>query len=158
MAEKENVKTEDKFNERKKAMRGYFIKSLIFAGIAAAICAVIGTFLGGILIGLIVAAVVICISAYFVLKNLVSIKRSFCKACGAKYNYERDISWEVSSQQEKERSVVAHVNVECTCPNCGEITEFSVTQTVASIDPKTGRIRQANISNLMKNYFYKPNK
>lgn len=158
MAEKENVKTEDKFNERKKAMRGYLIKFFIITGVTAAICIVVGAIFGGIQIGLILAAIIVGVCAYFGLRNLVSIKRSFCKFCGAKYNYENDISWEVSSEEEKERSVVAHVNVACTCPRCGEVTEFSVSQTVASVDAKTGRVRKSNISNLMRNYFYKPNK
>lgn len=90
--------------------------------------------------------------------ELKRVKRSFCKYCGAKYNYNRDIAWEVSSEEEKTNSLVAYVDVECTCQNCGAEVDFTLKQTTASVDPKTGRVKQYNLRNSMRKYFYKPNK
>ena len=159
MEEKEkNTPAENKFNERKKAMKS----ELRFMIIVAIVLAVSAILIGGVMVnfgfGILSALGLECVLGYFSIRRLMGVKRSFCKECGTKYNYERDISWEIESEEEKENKVVDNIEVECTCPKCGATNNFTVTQTVAKLDTKTGQLKKFNISNLMRNYFYKPGK
>ena len=150
---------EPNFTERKKAMKKtlleYIIAYVVVCGIFILADLLI---LRDVVFGLVIAAIMFPIIVYIYLSELRGIKRSFCPHCGKKYDYNADIEWEVSSEEEKERSIVAYVDVECSCTECGETNSFTVKRTTATVDPKTGRVKQYNIQNSMKKYFYKAGK
>ena len=150
---------EPDFKARKKAMRTvlleYVVSYLIVAAIIMAIDLIV---LQDFAFGLIFIGILFPLLAYCYLSGLRGIKRSFCPSCGKKYNYNTDIAWEVASEEEKERSIVAYVDVECACRECGQVSSFTVKRTTATMDPKTGRVKQYNIQNSMKKYFYRAGK
>lgn len=82
------------------------------------------------------------------------IKRSFCPNCGEKYNYQNDVSWEVSDVETNDKKQVARVEFECTCHECGHTTEFAEKFVTATID-ENGKIRNNNIQDQAKKYFIK---
>lgn len=166
MSKKElkNETAENKFSEREKAKKKSLKANLIAGGVVGAIF--------GLIFGIICATesfwLIFIVPIPFVLfglglgfalaySDIKRIKRSFCPSCGEQYNYDSDIAWEISSEEEKtNNAVVANVEVACTCHKCGEQVDFSVRQTTQSQDPRTGRIKKYNIENSMKKYFFSP--
>ena len=80
------------------------------------------------------------------------IKRSYCPECGEKYDYNDDVEYVVSEEIEKNTSIEAVVDFECTCGNCGNSTEFTEKFTIASID-KNGNVVYKNLGTEAKKYF-----
>lgn len=79
------------------------------------------------------------------------IKRSYCPYCGEHYNYEDDVSWEVSNVVESANDTRANVDFNCACSNCGEETSFTQNFRVGYF--KNGNYVEENIFNVAKKYF-----
>ena len=92
-------------------------------------------------------------------------KRNFCKDCGAKFNYEECVSWNVGEVEHKECNTssnsqskqikakdVATVNFTCTCKECGSVMEFSKKYDVV-LYYDDGSFKKSNLSNIAKSYF-----
>ena len=151
----------DKFKKREEVKKEDLKSSLIAGGIVGSVLGLILGIIGAteafwLFFVLFIPSLLLGLGLGLAISfsNRKNINRSFCPSCGEQYDYDRDIVWEVSSEEEKTNAVVANVDVECTCNKCGELVEFSVRQTTASRDPKTGHIKHYNIKNSMKKYFF----
>ena len=86
------------------------------------------------------------------------IMRSYCPACGKKYDYEEDVEWVEGSEEEKDNgktaSLVSTVDFTCTCSNCGNESSFTEKFTVAKRD-ENGKITRYNLKDLARKYFVK---
>lgn len=82
------------------------------------------------------------------------IKRSYCRACAAPFDYDRDISWEEIDQREDGNALVSTVEFTCVCPACGKEHIFRKKFEVARRDSKTGQVKYSNIKNLARKTFY----
>ena len=92
-------------------------------------------------------------------------KRNFCQECGARFDYEECVSWEVSdvvrktmnpssSSQSKQviQKDVATVNFTCSCKVCGSEKTFSKKYDV-TIWYDDGSRKDVNLHNVVKSYF-----
>ena len=82
------------------------------------------------------------------------IKRSYCRACSAPFDYDRDISWEEIDEVESGNTLVSTVEFTCVCPACGKEHIFRKKFVVARRDSKTGQVKYSNIKNLARKTFY----
>ena len=95
-------------------------------------------------------------AGFFVLSDgKKRINRSFCPYCGEKYDYENDVSWEETERFDEENKVVANVEFECCCSNCGETQEFSQKFTILSYDKNKNTWKQNNLKTMARKYFWK---
>ncbi len=83
---------------------------------------------GGFLIAVVIFLAIATIIA--VCSTIAKKKRTTCKACGTKYDYEEDISWELMEQSttldaHNNPKVVQTVDVTCECPNCDAIKKLT---------------------------------
>lgn len=129
--------------------------TFIIITVIAAVCLIVGGifetlrflfFFGGLL-------VIIALGVY--ISGVIRIKRSFCPYCGAKYDYESDISWVESSRIDSENQVESIVDFECSCPDCGKETAFSKKFVIMQYDKNKNKWTTFNIRDKAKNYFWK---
>lgn len=83
------------------------------------------------------------------------IKRSYCPACGKRYDYEEDIAWDVGEVVETDKKVTATVDFECKCQACEKTTEFSKKFVISRYDEQKKKWVDSNIKQLAKRYFVK---
>ena len=83
------------------------------------------------------------------------INRSFCPKCSAKYDYERDISWEEIEREEKTNKIVAKVEFRCVCPECKQQNEFVQPFTILYYDKQKNTWKQNNLRTMARKYFWK---
>ena len=93
-------------------------------------------------------------------------KRNFCADCGARFDYEKCVSWEVSEVERKStppttdnpsgkyvvQKDVATVVFTCTCKDCGSERSFSEKYDI-TVWYYDGTIKEKNLKNEVKNYF-----
>ena len=161
----ENVNKEEKekkiLNPREKALKKNLIESLV--------CFIIGLVLAIVvlfvpleedlqiisLIAGIVAFVCFVIAIMFLAIDRPKIKRNYCKNCGEKYDYESDVSWSKISEDNDGKKIVATVEFECECGNCGEevsfIKKFTTAEVITSQNGNTS-VRHYNLKDLVKKY------
>ncbi len=140
---------------RKKALRKNTIATIVWflIGLAVAIVGVMNadtTDWGGFVAA--IGALLIIFALSSSAKTKKQIKRSYCPNCGAKYDYNDDVEYQVSEEIQKQASIEAVVEFECTCGNCGNTTEFTEKFTIASID-KNGNVVYKNLGIEAKKYF-----
>ena len=163
--EKETVekieKKEKILTPLKKALRSNAIGSLVclvIGAVAAVVALSTDTDENGA-----VAVIAGFIGLIFILTSLlmitigrVDVKRHYCKYCGEKYDYEADVSWSVVSEDNNGQKIVATVEFECDCGNCGEQSIFSKKFTTAQVieNKNTGQssVRHYNLKNMVKKY------
>ena len=151
--------------KKRRAKIKVWIFALIMAMVFSIISAVIAQFLSNEIAMAFYAICVLCELIIWLPKELKRVKRCFCRHCGEKYDYNRDVSWDVSDVEIKEKSTnpnsqgkqvvgvrYEHVDVECTCANCGE--EFCFSQKFKTgVVYDNGHVDAKNIKSIMKNYF-----
>ena len=136
----------------------------ILAGIVFGVFAVLFCLLH-ILLGLLWAVAAVGILAFLKFKWEQKNKRNFCPDCGARYDYERCIAWEVSDVERKTMNTnpnaqgkqviqkdVATVNFTCTCEKCGNERQFSNKYDI-TIWYDDGSRKDVNLQTAAKNYF-----
>lgn len=141
-------------------------KKIMIAGAIVAACALIILIIGAALtvdalraIGIfgILGAI---ISVWVGYDRLEKVKRSYCPACGKKFDYENDVSWEETEENEKTNSssssttatLEATVEVQCHCANCGNSIEFTKKFIIAKMD-KDGKVTRKNLRTEVRKYF-----
>lgn len=136
-------------NEKKKAIT----RQIIIYAIAGVLAFVTGLFFGtvGLIFG--IAAVGIC--AYFCFYNIIAINRSFCSKCGAKYDYEGEISWTVTQEENTGDAIYDYVDITCHCSDCGEVKQFQQKFKVAYYNKQKNTVVRNDIRTLVRNYFKK---
>ena len=140
---------------KKQAKRDNLIVFIIVLAIGIALLALgltiselklIGLFFGGIFI--------LCAPIAWCSRNK-SIKHSYCPHCDAKYDYNRDISWDETDRIETDTKVTSVVEFTCVCPNCGEEYIFSEKFLTASYDKNKGAWKEHNLRTIAKKHFVK---
>ena len=136
-------------NEKKKAIT----RQIIIYAIAGVLAFVTGLFFGtvGLIFG--IAAVGIC--AYFCFYNIIAINRSFCSKCGAKYDYDGEISWTVTQEENAGDAIYDYVDITCHCSDCGEVKQFQQKFKVAYYNKQKNTVVRNDIRTLVRNYFNK---
>ena len=90
----------------------------------------------------------------------VRSERSFCAACGKKYDYEDDVSWEVVEEYNSDGSstsrLIDKVEITCSCANCGNESSFTKNFTVSTLDSR-GKLTQKNLETEIRKYFIQKN-
>ncbi len=101
----------------------------------------------GVVIVAIVVLVLVCSSA-------ARKKRSTCKKCKTRLNYENDISWTVTEEYitTDNRRKIAKVDFETVCSKCGYSKRFMKEYTIARID-NNGNLREFNLKALIRKDF-----
>ena len=160
---------QEKSSLGKKQLKAVKIKTLItaivFAAIGAGLTAVfwaISGFLGAIVAGVFVITLII-----WPIGESKRIKRSFCRECSAKYNYDTCIEWEVTDVDIKEKRTdpnktgkqVAGVRIEtvaftCTCEECGDVQYFTQKYQTGTLYDN-GNIKAKKLEPMIKKYFIK---
>lgn len=92
-------------------------------------------------------------------------KRNFCPKCGAKFDYEKDISWNVTNSEEKSYTPQSNSNskkivektfetvcFDCRCAKCGEVTTFNKKFTTA-VCYDDGSVQEKSVETQAKEYF-----
>ena len=118
-----------------------------------------------ILLGVLWAAASVGIIAFLNFKWTQKNKRNFCQDCGARFDYEECVAWEVSNVERKTMNPnsnsqskqaiqkdVATVVFTCTCKDCGSERTFSEKYDV-TIWYDDGSRKDINLNNIAKNYF-----
>ena len=136
----------------------------ILVGIVFGIFAVLFCLLH-ILLGVIWALAAVGILAFLKFKWDQKSKRNFCPDCGARYDYEKCVAWEVSNVERKTLNTnsnaqskqaikkdVATVNFTCTCEQCGSQRQFSDKYDI-TIWYDDGSRKDVNLQNAAKSYF-----
>ena len=98
------------------------------------------------------AGLVGLITSLFMVSERKQIKRSHCSNCGKKFDYEDDVSWELLSTRTTDSNKYANMDVICECSECGEVKNFQMEITIASID-KNGNLHQQSVEGTMRKYF-----
>ncbi len=130
--------------------------TLIVVEAIGVICLVLGFIIQDLMIvAMIFAATFILVGPYVWAKGKKCINRSYCPSCSTKYNYQKDISWEVTDTMETATKETANVEFECVCPNCNEVQVFNQNFVTASYDQKKNSWKQNNIQTLTRKYFWK---
>lgn len=127
----------------KAAMTGNLISTLILLGIGVA-CTLVGLlikFAGN--FGIIIKGGLLLLGVSFILAALGMVtfvrsraKKNYCKSCGEKYDYNRDVEWTEESEENTGRAIYSYVAVHCVCNNCGEERHFNRRFRTAFIDEK----------------------
>ena len=144
---------------KKKAKIKLWIEVLILDAISIALIVVGSTllestdYLGGILMGLGVLWLFGGVIHFFSTRK--RIKRSFCSKCGAKFNYDRDIGWSVTSTSSTAQKTTASIQIECSCPECGHTDEHGATVTTSYYDKNKHCWIEKNVKTEVKNLFVK---
>ena len=147
------------------------LKVWISAGVISVIVAaifILGSILllGGAFFGICAAAISIAVLlVVWIPGELKRVKRNYCQECGARYDYQTCVEWEVSEVEIKEKRInpnsdrkqVAGVRVEyvdftCTCAKCGNETSFTQKYQTGEVYDD-GSVKKRNINNVIKNYF-----
>ena len=97
--------------------------------------------------------------------ELKRVKRCFCPECGEKYDYNRDVEWEVSDIEIREKNAnpnsdrkqivgirFEHVDAECHCARCGATRSFSQ-KFRTGVVYDNGQVKVDNIQVIVKKYF-----
>ena len=137
------------------------IAGLIFCGIGIVIC-IVSAILGqlvfrptGIMIAEIFAYMVgglIVIIGIIKMCTSLSVGDTYCKECGDKYVYGRDVVWsviDVTNFDDREETEVA---IECTCNKCGKKHTYVSRYRTGELD-KHYNFRRTDISILVKKDF-----
>ena len=88
------------------------------------------------------------------------LKRIHCDLCGKKYDYEKEVAWEVLSYVTKtgtngNAKKEANVKVDCICGNCGTSKTFGRVVTVASINGQTGELREVESADPELKFYFR---
>ena len=157
-----NEKVKTPFSRAKRKVLIFFgVAILFFVAISVLISALVDAFLGAVLGGIWIA----CILILALPSELKRVKRCFCHECGERYDYNRDVEWDVTEVEIKEKSTnpnsnrrqvvgirIEHVDVECSCENCGATASFSHKfRTGEEYDD--GHAKVQNIQTLVRKYF-----
>ena len=95
----------------------------------------------------------ICLMIIISLSNNIKVsKKRHCRECGAKYNYNKDVAYDVTNIEVKKRAQYARIDFECYCPKCGTVTSFGKKIKTAKVD-KDGNIKEINIRKKSYSYF-----
>lgn len=144
-------------NPREKALRTNRIISIIEIAIGAVLLGIVAIF------GLKMSEVVVVLIGFVGVTLFIAgilwgtmikaqVKRCYCKNCGEKYNYQNDISWEVTDQIETDKDVTDVVDFTCVCAHCGEVLHFTKKFKIAFYDNK-GNLHKRDIRVLASNFF-----
>lgn len=139
-------------------------KNMLLVGIVFGVFAVLFSLLH-IIFGGIWAIFAAGVMVYFYVSWHIRDKRNFCSNCGAKFDYERCVSWVVEEAEIKSLSTNANSNRKqiikkeitklrftCTCEECGNEKEFyEKFDTVLWYDD--GSQKHNNLREMVKNYF-----
>ena len=154
-----------------KNKKGTIIGCLIADGIISVLISAIvlleGGGFGDVVTTVIIVSLLSFATGYFIYKGENErIKRSFCPNCETKYDYEDDVSWEVTQENVSypksnssssndvyaRRTAVLEFSCECSC--CGHVTGFSKNFEIA-VQYNNGNIREKNIRTEARKYFVK---
>ena len=142
---------------KKKAKIKLWIEVLILDAISIALIVVGSTALEGtigtILMGLGILWLFGGVIHFFSTRK--RIKRSFCSKCGAKFDYDRDIGWSVTSTSSTAQKTTASIQIECSCPECGHTDEHGATVTTSYYDKNKHCWIEKNVRTEVKKLFVK---
>ena len=154
---KSNPQTLDEAKQKTKA-------DCILAAIIFGVFTVLFCFFS-IIIGVLWAVASVGIILYLYFKWNQKNKRNFCSDCGARFDYEECVSWEVSDVERKTKSKnpnvkskqviakdVATVIFTCTCKECGNEKSFSEKYDITTWYDD-GSCKDVNLQNVARNYF-----
>lgn len=147
------------------------VKVWISAGIILVVVAAI--FIGGSLLLLGdaffgICAAAICLAVLLVVwlpKELKRVKRNYCQECGARYDYQSCVEWEVDEIEIKEKRTnpnsnkkqivgvrIEHVEFTCTCAKCGSEASFMQKYQTGEIYDD-GSVKKRSVESVIKKYF-----
>ena len=142
---------------KKKAKIKLWIEVLILDAISIALIVVGSTALEGTLSGILMGLGFLWlfggVTHFFSTRK--RIKRSFCSKCGAKFNYDRDIGWSVTSTSSTAQKTTASIQIECSCPECGHTDEHGATVTTSYYDKNKHCWIEKNVRTEVKKLFVK---
>ena len=148
-----------KTNDKKQAIKKNKREMLIILGIGVAML-VVGTILlfneigiGAILLYLGIGF--IPFSLYLGLSTRISIGRSFCSKCYAKYDYNRDIGWRVRSTSSSGNQKTASVEIETLCRTCGNRNVLYKDIVVARYNQSNHTWNEYSVESRVSNLFIK---
>lgn len=140
---------------KEQALKAILILFIVTEAIAV-ICLALGFIISGLWIfGLIFGASFALGGVYIYFSYKKAIKRSFCRDCGTKYDFNNDITWEEVERVEKDSKEISKVEFTCKCPNCGKTQEFSYNFMVSFYDKSKGRWIEKNLETMARKYFWK---
>ena len=142
---------------KQKATRKLFTEVGITLGIGI-VLVVVGSILqelvgmvGAVLLGIgIILLFAISLHFYSTLKR---IKKSYCGACGTKFNYERDIAWTETTRTTSADKQTATVQIECNCNACGHTDHHTASIVTAKYDKKNNCWVKNNLETKVKDLF-----
>lgn len=142
---------------KKKAKIKLWIEVLILDAISIALIVVGSTALEGTLSGILMGLGFIWLFGGVIhfFSTRKRIKRSFCSKCGAKFNYDRDIGWSVTSTSSTAQKTTASIQIECSCPECGHTDEHGATVTTSYYDKNKHCWIEKNVRTEVKKLFVK---
>ncbi|MBE6594229.1 MAG: hypothetical protein E7644_00370 [Ruminococcaceae bacterium] len=151
----------------KRSKRKVWISAAIVAGIVAAVF-IVGSLLllGNALIGICAALISIAVLlAVWVPGELKRIRRNFCQECGARYDYQTCVEWEVGEIEIKDKKTnpnsdrkqiegirIEHVDFTCTCAKCGNVASFTQKYQTGEVYDD-GSVKERNVDAVIKKYF-----
>lgn len=170
----ENFNTSENTDEIQADMSAYK-RSKMKVWITAAVIAVIvgGIFIGGSLLLLGNAFLGICAASLSIAVLLIvwlpgelkRVKRNYCQECGARYDYQSCVEWEVGEVELKEKRTnpnsdkkqitairVEHVDFNCTCARCGSESSFTQKYQTGEVYDN-GSVKKRNIETMIRKYF-----
>ena len=119
------------------------------------VCLVLGFVLGIAIIGILFALSFILGGLYVWSKGKKCISRSYCPHCEKKYNYDTDISWEITDTTETINKITANVEFECICSKCENQQTFTQKFVTSYYDQKQDAWKENNIHTMARKYFWK---
>ncbi len=142
---------------KKKAKIKLWIEVLILDAISIALIVVGSTALEGTLSGILMGLGILWLFGGVIhfFSTRKRIKRSFCSKCGAKFNYDRDIGWSVTSTSSTAQKTTASIQIECSCPECGHTDEHGATVTTSYYDKNKHCWIEKNVRTEVKKLFVK---
>ena len=142
---------------KKKAKIKLWIEVLILDAISIALIVVGSTALEGTLSGILMGLGILWLFGGVIhfFSTRKRIKRSFCSKCGAKFNYDRDIGWSVTSTSSTAQKTTASIQIECSCPECGNTDDHGATVTTSYYDKNKHCWIEKNVRTEVKNLFVK---
>lgn len=129
--------------------------TLLIMGIIAVTLTIVGFAVENLVILGFIGLLMIAGTIYGGRDTMQRLKRSYCPACGKRYDYEEDIAWEVSEVVENDKQVTAMVEFECKCQSCEKTTDFRKKFVISRYDAQKNRWVDSNIKQLAKRYFLK---
>ena len=153
---KPKPKKKKAMSEKKAAIRKTVIEWIIATAVVSALAIGISAIFNYIGAGLLLSLIMCLITIFYIIpSSIISINRSFCSECGAHYDYDNEIRWEVTREENTGDDIYDYVDFECYCSNCGKIRQFQIKFKVAYYDKKKNAVIRNNIQTLVRNYFYK---